>query len=108
MVASNARSVLRKENELLVELADSATNHANNTSDDVERAIFKEWAAYFGRHRAINEQLINGNDQDFDNRLNAEISLLQSQGNSVGAGIPIAQFWKQNYSEDVEISKKLL
>jgi hypothetical protein len=107
MVASNARAVLKKENELLDELAQKTSVFAKNAVG-VEADVFNGWARYFRRHREMNDELIRGDDAAFDRELKKEIKLLESLHSTIAGGTPIEKSRKANHGEDIEIAKHLI
>ena len=107
MVAKNARDVLQKENELLDELVKSASAFAKNARD-VDADIANAWVNYFRRHRAVNEELINSDNPDFDQELTEEVGLLESMRDSIASGGLIEKTWKDGHGDDIAIAKKLL
>src|SRR6185295_2858640 len=68
MVAPNARDFLKKENELLDELANRAAAFANKGTG-LEADIYNAWQQDFRRRRESNEELIGANDSDFEQGL---------------------------------------
>jgi len=71
MVAPNARDFLKKENELLDELANRAATFANKATG-LEADIYNAWQQDFRRRRESNEELIGANDSDFEQGLTEE------------------------------------
>ena len=107
MVAKNAREVLKKENELLNELAQKASAFAKNSAG-AEADLLNAWERYFRRHREINDELIRKSDSAFDQELNEEIKRLGRMRDANAGGSPVENNSRASRSEDIEIAKKLL
>ena len=61
MVASNARAVLQKENELLDELIKASSTFMQGLTG-VEADVLNEWVNYFKEWRKINKECIGMTD----------------------------------------------
>jgi hypothetical protein len=107
MVAPNAREVLKKENELLDELANRAAMFASKATG-LEADIYKAWEQDFRRRRESNEELIGASDSDFDQSLTEEINILESLRNSITGNSVVAENWREDLDEDIALSKKVL
>ena len=77
MVAPNARDFLKKENELLDELANRAATFANKATG-LEADIYNAWQQDFRRRRESNEEPIGANDSDFKQGLTEESKSLKA------------------------------
>ena len=107
MVASNAREVLKKENELLEELAKRTSTFAQNLPA-LQADIINDWAAYFRGWQKVNEDLIGKADSAIDDELKMEMKRLEGMRNSVTGDSASAKYWRQVLDEDIEIANKLL
>jgi hypothetical protein len=107
MVAKNAREVLKKENELLDDLAQRASVFAQKAVG-VEADVINAWTREFRGRRESNDELIGKDDSAFDQELKEEIKLLESLRNSITGGSDVAQYWRGDLGEDIALSKKLL
>jgi len=107
MVASNARAVLKKENELLDDLAQRASVFAQNAVG-VEADVINAWVREFRGRRESNDELIGKDDSAFDQELKEEIKLLESLRNTITGGSDVAQYWREDLGDDIALSKKLL
>ena len=105
MVAPNARDFLKKENELLDELANRAAAFANKATG-LEADIYNAWQQDFRRRRESNEELIGANDSDFEQGLTEEIKILESLRNSITRDSVFADNWREDLDEDIALSKK--
>ncbi len=99
MVAKNARDVLKKENELLNDLAKRASATAE---------VGDSWARFFTRWRETNEKLIGMADAAFDGALKDEIKCLEGMRNSITGDSAAATYWKSTVDVDIENTKELL
>jgi hypothetical protein len=99
MVAKNARDVLKKENELLNDLAKRASASAE---------VGDSWAQFFARWRETNEKLIGMADAAFDQALKDEIKCLEGMRNSITGDSAAAKYWKSTVGVDIENTKELL
>lgn len=107
MVAPNAREALKKENELLDELAQRASAFANRATG-VEAAIFNSWVREFRGRRESNDELIAKDDAALDRELKEEVEILESLRKSIAGQSHVAQYWRDDLGEDIELSKRLL
>jgi hypothetical protein len=107
MVATGARAVLTKENEMLDELVQTASAYAQNATG-LGREVFDAWVAALSGHRDINASLIGMSDADFDQALQGEAGLLQNSLNPIAGSGPVAQYWKAQLNEDIKIANKLV
>lgn len=98
MVAANAREVLKKENELLNELAQRAA----------ASSVGSGWADFIRGWRENNEKLIAMDDSAFAKELNEEIKRLESMRSAITGDSPGAKYWKDSLSTDIANSKELL
>ena len=105
MVASNAREVLKKENELLEELAKRTSTFAQNLPA-LQADIINDWAAYFRGWQKINEDLIGKADSAIDDELKMEMKRLEGMRNSVTGDSASAKYWRQVLDEDIEIANE--
>jgi hypothetical protein len=107
MVAKNAREVLKKENELLNELAQKTSTMAKNSSG-AEADVLNAWERYFRRHREINDDLIKKTDSAFDQELNDEIARLERMRDANSGTSAVQKNSRASRGEDIEIARKLL
>ena len=107
MVASNARDVLRKENEMLDKLVQTASDYAQD-APGLEKEVFDAWVAALSGHRDINADLISKSDGDFDAALKNEAALLQNSLNPISGPGQVAQYWKAQLDKDIKIANKLV
>ena len=99
MVAPNAREMLKKENDLLNELAKKASASAD---------VGDGWAQFFNGWRAVNEKVIGMTDAAFDQALKEEITRLEGMRNSISGDSAGAKYWKDSLGVDIEDTKQLL
>ena len=99
MVASNARQVLKEENQLLDKLAQAASTSGS---------IGDGWVAFFRGWRENNEKLIGMADSAFAQELNEEIKRLESMRSSITGDSAGAKYWKDALGVDIENVKELL
>ena len=100
MVASNARELLKEENQLLDKLAQVASTSGS---------IGDGWVAFFRGWRESNEKLIGmADDSAFAQELNEEIKRLESMRSSITGDSAGAKYWKDVLGADIENGKKLL
>ena len=99
MVASNARESLKKENDLLTELAKKAS-----ASGDVGYG----WEQFFNGWRAVNEKVIGMTDAAFDQALKEEVNRLEGMRKSISGDSAGAKYWKDSLGVDIEDTKRLL
>ena len=99
MVASNARESLKKENDLLTELAKKAS-----ASGDVGYG----WEQFFNGWRAVNEKVIGMTDAAFDQALKEEVNRLEGMRKSISGDSAGAKYWKNSLGVDIEDTKRLL
>ena len=97
MVAATAREMLKKENELLGELAQRAS----------ASSVGSGWADFFRGWQASNEKLIASDDTAFAKELNAEIKRLETMRDAI-SGDSGAKFWKDALNADIANSRELL
>ena len=107
MVASNARAVLKKENEMLDNLVQTASAFAQNAAG-TEAEVFNAWVRELQGHRDANNDLIGRTDAEFDHELNTEIKILEAMRAAITGNRDIDEYWKGNIGDDIAISKKLL
>ena len=107
MVASNARAILKKENEMLDTLVQTASAFAQKASG-TEADVFNAWVRELQGHRDANGDLIGMTDVEFDRELNEEIKILERMRAAVTGSRDIDEYWKGNIGDDIAISKKLL
>jgi uncharacterized protein with von Willebrand factor type A (vWA) domain len=107
MVASNARAILKKENEMLESLVRTASAFAEKASG-TDADVFNAWVQELQGHRDANSDLIGKTDAEFDRELNVEIKILESMRAAVTGTRDIDEYWRANIGDDIAISKKLL
>lgn len=98
MVAANAREVLKKENELLSELAQKAS----------ASSVGSGWADFFRGWRENNEKLIAMDESAFAKELNEEVKRLESMRSAITGDSASAKYWRDSLSTDIANSKELL
>jgi len=99
MVAPNAREMLKKENDLLNELAKKASASAD---------VGASWAQLFSGWRALNEKVIGMTDAAFEQAVREEIKLLEGMRNSISGDSAGAKYWKDALGVDIQNTKQLL
>ena len=78
MVARNAREILKKENKMLDDLVQRATEFAKQTVDKEFVDDLNSWVDDLVGYREINQNLINmTDDKAFDDALGEEITILK-------------------------------
>lgn len=107
MDASSAREVLKKENELLDTLAQTASKFAQNLPG-VQADVLNDWAAYFRGWHNVNDGLLSMADLSLTQELKAEVKRLEGMRDSVEGDSASAKYWKQVLDEDIEDTKRLL
>jgi uncharacterized protein with von Willebrand factor type A (vWA) domain len=107
MVASNARAMLKKENEMLDNLVQTASAFAQKASG-TEADVFNAWVQELQGHRDANSDLIGMTDAEFDRELNEEIKVLEGMRAAITGNRDVDAYWKGNIGDDIAISKKLL
>ena len=107
MVATNAREVLAKENELLDELIAKATIYSQN-SGGLMAEIFDGWVKGLTRPRDINVKLINENDTVFEGDVVEEIHLLEHVVSTIKTNGEVTSSWVEHLTDDIGFLKKLL
>jgi hypothetical protein len=106
MVTSNALEALKKENELLDELAKTASAFTKNAGG-IE-AIANNWVQYFRECRKCNE-LISKDKSVLERELKEGLKVLKSQRKSVeGLDSNIAQFYRNVLDKEIKVEEKLL
>ena len=107
MVAPNARDFLKKENELLDELANRVAMLANKATG-LEANIYNAWQQSFRRYRESNDELIGANNSDFEQGLADVIQILESLRNSITGDSGVADNWRKDLDDDIALWKKML
>jgi hypothetical protein len=107
MVASNAKAVLRKENELLDELIKTTSTFMKG-STGVEAHALNEWVNYFKEWRKINKECIDMTNDQLAGHLNAESNRLKGFVSSITSATTGAVFHKKSFNADSKIAKELL
>jgi uncharacterized phage infection (PIP) family protein YhgE len=108
MVASNARDVLKKENELLNKLAESASTFTQGLTE-VQAAVLNDWVVYFKGWRQINDDLMAMTDEKLDQELNEEMERLKNFRNSLTGNSAAAEFYRKKvFDVDIADAKRLL
>ena len=95
MVAANAREVLKKENELLSELAQKAA----------ASSVGSGWVDFMRGWRENNEKLIAMDDLAFAKESNEEIKRLESMRSAITGDSPGAKYWKTHSAPISQIHK---
>lgn len=108
MVASNAREVLKKENELLNKLAESASKFTQGLSE-AQAAVINDWVGYFEGWRQINNDMIAMTDEKLGKELHEELERLKNFRNSLAGHSAAAEFYRKKvFDVDIADAKRLL
>jgi hypothetical protein len=107
MVATYAREVLSKENELLDELIAKASFYAQSNSG-LMAEICSGWVTGLTRHREINSQLISDTDGGFDADVGEEIDLLEHLVATIEGKGKVSSAWFDHLNDDLAFLKNLL
>lgn len=107
MIASNAREVLKKENELINKLAEVASNFTQGLKDD-QGVILKSWVVYFQGLHQVNMDLIALSDGKLDQELNKEVKRLQELRRKITGKSITDEFYKKNLAVDIADTERLL
>jgi hypothetical protein len=108
MVASNARTILNKESEMLEKMMQAASAFAKEAAAGTEADVFNAWVKELQGYRDANGDLVGMADAEFDRELNEEIKLLERMRATITGNTAIDEYWKGNIGDDIAISKKLL
>lgn len=107
MVASNARGMLKRENDMLGDLAKTVSTFAQKAAGN-ETNLFEAWARELRGHREINEKLSAQDDKGFVEQLNKEIKILEGMRASITGNSEIDEYWRGHIDDDIAIAKALL
>ena len=107
MVASNARAMLKKENEMLGDLVQTVSGFAQQAVGN-EAHLFEAWMQEFRGHQKANERLSGQEDKGFAEQLNKEIKILEGMRASITGNSEIDEYWKGHVDDDIAIAKALL
>jgi hypothetical protein len=107
MDASNARAVLRKENELVDELIKTSSAFTRGLTG-LEADILKVWGDFLEYSRETNKELIGMTDAKLGQNLDAENKLLKKITTSITGTTTIAKFYKKWFEAELKAEKKLL
>ena len=107
MVASNARAILQKENEMLGDLVQTASAFAKKAAA-TEAGVFNAWVRELRGHQDINEKLRAMDDTGFAEQLNSEIKILEGMRASITGNSDVAEYWRGHIDDDIAIARALL
>jgi hypothetical protein len=107
MVASNARAMLEKENEMLGDLVQTVSGFAQQAVGK-ETNLFEAWMRELRGHQKVNETLSGKDDKGFTEQLNKEIKILEGMRASITGNSEIDEYWKGHIDDDIAIAKGLL
>jgi hypothetical protein len=108
MVASNARAMLERENEMLEEFGQTVSSFAGQAVG-TEVNLFDAWKQEFVGHQKFNSNLMaKKNDEEFISALNKEIKILEGMRDSITGDSDIDKYWKDHVNDDIKIAKALL
>ena len=109
MVARNAREILKKENEMLDDLIQRATEFAKQTVDKEFVDDLNSWVDDLVGYREINQNLINmTDDKAFDDALGEEITILEAMRGSITSQSKAAEYWRKKLLGDIDTSRVLI
>ena len=107
MNAADAKELLKKENQLLVQLSQTASSFVQNLTGD-QADVLNDWPEFFSRWRATNEKVINKADNLFHQDLEEERAFLEAMRNSITGNTPAAEFWRDMLTRDIDSAGRLL
>ena len=107
MVASNARTMLERESDMLDEFMQTVTAFAGQAVG-TEVNLFDAWRREFLGHQEFNNRLRARSDQEFVQDLNKEIKILEAMRATITGDSDIDKYWKGHVDDDIAISKALL
>lgn len=107
MVASNAREVLKEENELLDELADKASQFGRGRAG-LNGENVNAWVEELRGYRAFNDKLLAKDDVAFAKALKDEIALLEGLRDSIKGDSEAAEYWREKFDFDIQPMKMML
>jgi hypothetical protein len=107
MVASNARTMLERESEMLDEFMRTVTAFAGQAVGK-ETNLFEARAREFSGHQEFNNKLRVRDDAGFTQDLNKEIKILEAMRATITGDSDIDKYWKRHVDDDIAISKALL
>ncbi len=98
MTPSAAKVLLKKENELLSKLIDTANDFPLAPE---EAAVLNDWAEYFRRWRTVNEELRQLSDNEFRQRIRGERKVLKDMLDAIDDNTSTGKFYKDMLDLDV-------
>ena len=107
MVASNARAMLKKENQMLGDLVQTVSTFAQQAVGN-EANLFEAWVRELSGHRKVNETLSAKDDKGFAEQLNKEIKILEGMRASITGNSEIDEYWRGHIDDDIAIARALL
>src|SRR5262245_3982575 len=107
MVASNARVMLEKENEMLGDLVQTVSSFAQQAVGS-EANLIKAWTQEFSGHKKLNQELSGKDDKGFAEQLTKEIKILEGMRASITGNSDIDEYWRGHVDDDIAVAKALL
>jgi hypothetical protein len=107
MVASNARAMLERENEMLGDLEQTVSGFAQQAVGN-EANLFEAWTRELRGHQEINEELRGKDDKGFVAQLTQEIKILEGMRASITGNSDIDDYWRGHVEDDIAVAKGLL
>jgi hypothetical protein len=107
MVASNARAMLERENEMLGDLVQTVSGFAQQAVGN-DTNLFEAWTRELRGHQKVNEALSGKDDKAFAEQLNKEIKILEGMRASITGNSEIDEYWRGHVDDDIKIAKALL
>ena len=107
MVASNARAMLKRENEMIGDLVQTVSTFAQQAVGN-EASLFEAWMHELRGHQKVNEKLSGKDDQGFAEQLNKEIKILEGMRASITGNSEIDEYSTGHVDDDIAIAKALL
>jgi hypothetical protein len=105
---SNARDILKSENEMLSQLVGVIEKFAKDY-EGVEAENLKCWATELSQYREVNEIYMKvPDDAEFEKKLRDEIDLLDGLRKSITSTTHAAKYWKEMLGGNIDYSKELL
>ena len=107
MVASNARAMLKKENQMLGDLVQTVSTFAQQAVG-TETNLFEAWVRELRGHQKVNEKLSAKDDKGFAEQLNKEIKILEGMRASITGNSDADEYWRGHIDDDIAIARALL
>ena len=109
MVARIAREILKKENEMLDDLIQRATEFAKKTVGKEFVDDLNSWVDDLVGYREINQNLIDlTDDKALDDALGEEITVLETMRDSITSHSKAAEYWRNKLLGDIDTSRVLI